>query len=75
VSAHYGIIAKSMRPIGAIIADQDPHRAVAGIRHIDAVRKRDVGNTLRHIQSGDPPEDPAGCEIDRGHAVSCRLSS
>ena len=35
------------RDFGEIIAAQHPHRAVAGIRDIDAVSKRDIGNALR----------------------------
>ena len=58
-----------------IIATQHPHRAVAGIRHIDAVCKRDIGNTLWLAQVGDPAQHLAGRQIDHAQAIVAEFSN
>ena len=58
-----------------IVAAQYAHRAVAGIRHIDAVGKRDVGDTLRLAQAGDRAQHLARCQIDHAQAVVAELGN
>ena len=58
-----------------IIAAQYVHRAVAGIRHKDAVGKRDIGDALRLAQAGDPAQHLAGCQIDHAKAVVAELGN
>jgi len=58
-----------------IVAPQHPHRAVAGVRHIDAVREGDIGDALRLAQAGDPAQHLAGCQIDHPQGVVAELGN
>ena len=56
-----------------ILARQYPHRAIAGIRNIDAVGKRDVGDTLRLAEPGERAQHFAGLKVDHPQAVVAEL--
>src|SRR5262249_59715140 len=56
-----------------ILAPQHAHRAVTGIRHKYTVGKRDMRNTLRLAQPGDPTQHLAGGEVDHAQAVVAKL--
>ncbi len=58
-----------------IVAAQYMHRAVAGIRHKDAVGERDIGDALRLAQAGDRAQHLPGCQIDHPQAVVAELGN
>ena len=54
---------------GQIVAAQYAHRAVTGIRHKYAIRKRDIRNALRLAQPGDLSQYLARCQINHAEVV------
>jgi hypothetical protein len=54
---------------------QYTHRAVTGIRHKCAIRKRDIRNALRLAQPGDLAQYLARCQINHAEAVVDELSN
>lgn len=56
-----------------ILAAQRPHRAVAAIRHIDAVGKGDVGDALRLAEAADRAQHFPSRQADDTEAVVAKL--
>ena len=56
-----------------ILAPQYTHRAITGIRHQYAVRKRDIRNALRLAQASDPAQYLARRQIDHAQAIITEL--
>ena len=56
-----------------IVAPQNPHRAAAPVRHVDAVGRGDIGHALRLAEAGNRTQHPASCQVDYTQAVIAEL--
>src|SRR5262244_3334913 len=60
---------------GQVLAPQDMHRTITGVRYKYAVGKRDIRNALRLAQTGDPVQHLARCQIHDAKAVVAELGN
>src|SRR5215468_6794945 len=58
---------------GQVLAPQDMHRTITGVRYKYAIYKGDILNALRLAQIGDPTQHFARCQIDDAEAVVAEL--
>src|SRR5260370_41923815 len=65
----------STRPTTARSSPRSTHRAVAGIRDIDAVGKGGIGDALWLPQAGNSAQHLAGCQIDHPQTVVAELGN